>query len=90
MIEEEVKSPRPDGYNQLLDEKNSTQGDEENQLLGIEDDTLFRDLSQDDPLYVERKNLLKAKNDLENYLKKRADKKQKITPQEEAMKSSLQ
>lgn len=44
----------------------------------------------DDPLYVERKNLMKAKKDLDAYLKKRADTKKKITPQEEAMKSSLQ
>jgi len=36
------------------------------------DPTLFKDLSENDPLMIERRNLLKAKQALELYLEKRA------------------
>ena len=54
------------------------------------EDTIFQGLSEGDPLFVERKQLLKAKKDLDDYLKRRAEKKGKPSPQEEAMKASLQ
>ena len=98
-IEEEQKEPKG-GYNQLIDEKSEERlgsqqdaGDEENLLKDLTDDyddTLFKDLSQDDPLRVERRNLLRAKKDLDAYLEKRAGNKKKVTQQEEAMKASLQ
>ena len=53
------------------------------------DETLFKDLSEDDPLRIEHRNLLKAKQALDSYLEKRATQKKKPSPQEEAMKSSL-
>ena len=58
-IEEENKdaSLRDDGYNQLLDENSgerqvSALGDEENQLLDDDDETLFKDLDANDPLMI--------------------------------------
>ena len=84
--------PKP-GYNELVDE-NSQGADEENQLAASHidgyDETLFKDLSENDPLLVERKNLIKAKKELDGYLEKRASEKKKASPQEEAMKASLQ
>ena len=47
-------------------------------------------MPDDDPLVLERQRLKKAERDLESYLKKRADTKAKPSPQEEAMKASLQ
>ena len=98
-IEEEKKEPK-DGYNQLIDEKSDERinsgmdaGDEENLLKGLTDDyddTLFRDLAEDDPLRIERRNLIKAKKDLDAYLEKRAGNKKKPTQQEQSMKASLQ
>ena len=98
--DEERKEPRG-GYNELVDEHNASGsdgvrqlsiGDEENQLLQESDydDTLFKDLSENDPLMIERRNLLRAKKALDAYLEKRASNKGKPSPQEEAMKSSLQ
>ena len=73
-IVEEQKSPKP-GYNELVDE-NSNGADEENQIAASHidgyDETLFKDLSENDPLLVERKNLLQAKKELDSYLEKRA------------------
>ena len=96
-IEEEKKAAKKgaDGYDQLIDENGDSvhsQADEENLLVLDEviDDTLFRDLSENDPLLIERRGLVTAKKDLDNYLKKRHGSKAKITPQEEAMKASLQ
>ena len=95
-IEEEKKSPSPrerdDGYNQLIDENSgerigSMTADEEDPMLA---DTIFQNLSENDPLLVERNQLKKAQKALDEYLKKRADKKGKPSPQEEAMKASLQ
>ena len=53
-------------------------------------ENLFADLPDDDPLVVERQRLVKAQQSLDNYLKQRADGKGKPSPQEEAMKASLQ
>ena len=90
-IVEEQKSPKP-GYNELVDE-HSNGADEENQLAASHidgyDETLFKDLSENDPLLVERKNLIQAKKELDSYLEKRASQKKKPSPQEEAMKASL-
>jgi len=80
-IVEEQKSPKP-GYNELVDE-NSNGADEENQIashIDGYDETLFKDLSENDPLLVERKNLLQAKKELESYLEKRASQKKKPSP----------
>lgn len=54
------------------------------------DENLFADLPDDDPLVVERQRLAKAQQGLDKYLKERADAKGKPSPQEEAMKASLQ
>lgn len=84
------------GYNQLIDENsgervNSMLGDEENQLLDeVDEDTLLKDLDENDPLVIEHKNLKKAKKDLDAYIAKRSAHKAKPSPQEEAMKASLQ
>ena len=59
------------------------------EISGVEEH-LFADLPDDDPLVVERQALLKAQQGLDNYLKQRADTKGKPSPQEEAMKASLQ
>lgn len=54
------------------------------------DDQIFADLPEDDPLVVERQRLVKAQQSLDKYLQERADSKGKPSPQEEAMKASLQ
>jgi hypothetical protein len=88
--DEERKEPRG-GYNELVDEHNASGsdgvrqlsiGDEENQLLQESDydDTLFKDLSENDPLMIERRNLLRAKKALDAYLEKRASNKGKPSP----------
>ena len=91
-IEEEKKGnlddteDRPDGYNQLIDENSGERAvsiggdDPENPLIAEEDETLFKDLDENDPLMIERKNLVKAKRDLDKYLKKRSDSKAKPSP----------
>lgn len=85
---EEEKDERIDGYKPFQDESSGekveqSQGDEENQLLESsqkDKDTLFKDLSKNDPLYIERKNLLDAQKALDDYMKKRAEKKGKPSP----------
>ena len=97
-IEPEKKSPKSGGrgYNELLDEGSGermvTVGDEENQLLKDEiiDDTLFQDLAEDDPLLIERRALLKAKQDMDNYVARRTASKVKPNSQDANMKASLQ
>ena len=76
---------RKDGYNQLIEEQvDSYPGDEENQLIKdtIDDDTLFAGLEENDPLKVERRALLKAKNALDSYTKEKSKKGAKMTAQE--------
>ena len=79
--EEERKEPRG-GYNELIDENGNSLGDEENVLLQESDydDTLFKDLSENDPLMIERRQLLRAKKNLDEYLEKRASSKGKPSP----------
>ena len=69
-----------------------TAQDEEAPLHDVSgvDENLFADLPDDDPLVVERQRLAKAQQGLDKYLKERADAKGKPSPQEEAMKASLQ
>ena len=69
-----------------------TAQDEEQPLHDVSgvDENLFADLPDDDPLVVERQRLVKAQQGLDNYMKQRADAKGKPSPQEEAMKASLQ
>lgn len=47
-------------------------------------------MSENDPLLVERRNLIKVKKELNDYLLKRATDKKKPSPAEEAVKVNLQ
>lgn len=53
----------------------------------MEDDDSIYNLSESNPLMIELRAVQKAQADLESYIEKR---KKKMTPQEQAMKSSLQ
>ena len=55
----EASPERKEGYDQLIEEN-----DEEKAMKMLDpdyDETLFKDMSEDDPLRIEHRNLLKAK-----------------------------
>ena len=47
-------------------------------------------MSEDDPLFIERQNMVKAKQDMEAYVQRRRESKVKPTAMEESIKQGLQ
>lgn len=55
----------------------------------VDDETIFKDLDENDPLILERKNMIQAKGELDKHLLERADKSKKSNPTMLKMESDL-